>query len=90
MTIADAMIFCLQATERTTVWWGDCDLLDACAHRAGLYDRPGNTHPLAVHQRILRALDRHPAFHKAYIVHEHHRTRCFTYIAPSAARPPAL
>jgi len=82
MTIVEAMIDTLQTAGRDTVWWGDCDLLDQCAQQAGLYDRPGHTHPLAIHARVLQALDRHPAFRKGYIRHAGHRTRCFTYVAP--------
>jgi len=84
MTIVEAVIEGLRTTGRDTLWWGDCDLLDHCAQLAGLYDRPGCTHPMAIHTRILNALDRHPAFHKSYLCYAGHRTRCFTYVPPES------
>lgn len=78
MTIAETMYTVLRQHHRSRVWWGDSDLLDACARSAGFYNQPESAHPLVLHARILAALDRSPYFTKGYIYHQGHRTRCFT------------
>lgn len=77
-SIADHMADVLREHGRTNVWYGDLDEIHECARRAGLYDRQGNTHPLAINNRVLSALGRSRNFSKSYIKHIGRPARCFT------------
>jgi len=80
VTIAEHMSDILQEENRQSVWYGDLDEIHECARRAGLYNRSGNTHPLAIIHRVLAALDRSPLFTKGYIHHQGRSARCFTLV----------
>jgi hypothetical protein len=68
-SIAENMADVLIESNRDSVWYGDLDEIHACARRSGMYDRPGNTHPLAINKRVLSALDKSDLFDKGYIKH---------------------
>lgn len=66
-TIAQHMADILRENCRDSVWYGDLDEIHECARRAGMYDRPGDCHPLAINNRVLSGLENSPLFEKGYI-----------------------
>jgi hypothetical protein len=79
-SIAEHMRDILIENGRTSVWYGDLDEIHECAKRAGMYEKNGNTHPLAINNRVLTALDRSNLFRKGYIKHIGRPARSFTLV----------
>lgn len=77
-SIAEHMKDILMERGMTHIWYGDLDEIHECAKRAGMYQRSGNTHPLAINNRVLSALDRSNLFRKGYIKHIGRPARCFS------------
>ena len=77
-SIADNMAILLKENRRSSVWYGDIDLLEKCAVMSGL----PKSHPKKTIQRVLNALDRSHNFTKGYIYADFSGTnrkyRCFT------------
>lgn len=62
-TIAQNMIEIMKQHNRTTVWYGDLDLIEECAKKSHIPHK----HPQNLIQQVLNALDRSPDFSKCYI-----------------------
>ena len=62
-TIAQNMIEIMKQHNRTTIWYGDLDLIEECAKKSHIPHK----HPQNLIQQILNALDRSPNFSKCYI-----------------------
>lgn len=71
------MVEILIEQQRNGIWYGDLDEIHECARRAGMYEREGNTHPLAINNRVLSALEKDTRFKKSYIKHIGRPARCF-------------
>lgn len=61
-TIAQNMIEIMKQHNRTTVWYGDLDLIEECAKKSHIPHK----HP-KFNTASLNALDRSPDFSKCYI-----------------------
>lgn len=76
--IAEHMRDILIERNESIVWYGDLHNIHDCAKRSGMYERKGDTHPLAINNRVLSALDKSNLFEKGYIKHIGRPARCFT------------
>ena len=63
-SIAKNMVNILIAHNRTTVWYGDIDLIEECALKSNIISK----HPKTKIQYVLNALDKSSYFCKSYIV----------------------
>lgn len=75
------MINIMKQNQRTSIWYGDIDILEKCAKVSGVL----KSHPQNTIQCILNALDKSPNFIKTYIYSDisgkKRKYRCFTMIA---------
>lgn len=76
------MVDILKAHNRTTVWYGDIDLIEECALKSNITAK----HPKVKIQYVLNALDKSSFFCKSYIVSDisgrKRKYRCFKLFAP--------
>ena len=80
-TIANTMAELLHQNGRTSIWYGDIELIEKCAEICKLK----TTHPKKVIASVLNGLDRSTSFKKSYIYSDFdgksRKYRCFTLIA---------
>lgn len=76
--IAENMKTIMKKHNRTTVWYGDLELIEECARLSGLTSR----HPKATIKSVLDALDKNRNFKKTYMYEDfsgvRRKYRCFT------------
>ena len=53
----------MEQNERTTIWYGDIQLIEECAKECGIL----RSHPQKTINTVLNALDKSPLFTKSYI-----------------------
>lgn len=84
-TIADCMVRVLENEGASTILWGDCGLLDDCAHMAKEHGISNifDMHPMDRWSRVLNALEKDKRFVKWRVIinigrHQSRRAvRCF-------------
>ena len=76
-SIADNMYNVLLKINRTSVWYGDLELIEECAKLSELK----KDHPKKIIKCVLNALDQSPRFEKKYIFSDisgvRRKYRCF-------------
>lgn len=79
-TIADTMYKLLLSKNRTSIWYGDIDIIEECANLCNVK----KSHPQKTITCVLNALDQSSKFKKGYIHADFNGTtrkyRCFTII----------
>lgn len=63
-TIAKNMVNIMKLHNRTTIWYGDIDLIEECAAKSNIHVK----HPKIKIQYVLNALDKSNFFSKSYII----------------------
>lgn len=64
--------------ELEAIDYGHLNAIHEVAERSGMYERDGSTHPLAINNRVLSALDNSKMFEKSYIKYMGRPARYFT------------
>lgn len=77
-TIAENLYGLLQLQKRSTIWYGDIELIEECAIISGVL----KSHPKKTIATVLNSLDKSPLFEKGYIKADFNGTtrryRCYT------------
>lgn len=78
-TIAEHMVDVMAEQNRSSIWFGDLDLIHECANRSGMYRRirsKNGDHPLIIIQKVLKALERSEDFDKGYMRYDGNKPAC--------------